>query len=174
MGDRPPVQWVVRKFCHVTVISKAFSLFCLEVVSICTYSSKCRLSNIKDSKTSISQKAHQHCNTRTIVVLDNIIPITCNVHVPQNKYYTWWRHQMKTFFAWLAPCAGNSAVTGEFPVQRPGTRSFDVSFDLRLNKQLSSESWGWWFETQSRSWWRHRNVDHRLTCGGRSLDLASS
>ena len=27
--------------------------------------------------------------------------------------------------------------------QRPVTRSFDVFFDLRLNKQLSKQSWGW-------------------------------
>ena len=36
---------------------------------------------------------------------------------------------------------------GEFPAQRPVTRSFDVFFDLRLNKQLSKQPWGWWFET---------------------------
>ena len=29
------------------------------------------------------------------------------------------------------------------------TRSFDVYFDLRPNKRLSNQSWGWWF-------WRHR------------------
>ena len=45
---------------------------------------------------------------------------------------------------------GNSPVTGEFPSQRPVTRSFDVFFDLTLNKQLSKQSWGWWFETPSR------------------------
>ena len=33
------------------------------------------------------------------------------------------------------------------PVQRPVARSFDVLFDLRLNKQLNRQSWGWWFET---------------------------
>ena len=43
----------------------------------------------------------------------------------------------------------NSPVTGEFPAQRPVTRSFDVFFDLRLNKRLSKHSWG--------LWWRHRN-----------------
>ena len=41
-------------------------------------------------------------------------------------------------------CAGNSPVPGEFPAQRPVTRSFDVFFDLRLNKRLSKQSWGWW------------------------------
>ena len=28
---------------------------------------------------------------------------------------SWWRHQMETFSALLALCAGNSPVTGEFP-----------------------------------------------------------
>ena len=51
---------------------------------------------------------------------------------------SWWRHQMETFSTLLALCAGNSPVTGEFPAQRPVTRSFDVFFDLRLNKRLSN------------------------------------
>ena len=71
---------------------------------------------------------------------------------------SWWRHQMETFSALLAICAGNSPVPGEFPTQRPVTRSFDVFFDLRPNKWLSKQSWGWWFETLSCSLWRHRNV----------------
>ena len=41
---------------------------------------------------------------------------------------SWWRHQMETFSALLAFCAGNSPVTGEFPAQRPATLSFDVFF----------------------------------------------
>ena len=69
----------------------------------------------------------------------------------------WWRHQMETFSALLALCAGNSSITGEFPSQRPVTRSFDVFFDLHLNKRLSKQSWGWWFDTPSRSVWRHCN-----------------
>ena len=36
--------------------------------------------------------------------------------------------------ALLAFCVWNSPVTGEFPAQRPMTRSFDVFFDLRLIK----------------------------------------
>ena len=70
---------------------------------------------------------------------------------------TWWRHQMETFSALLTICAGNSPVPGEFPAQRPMTRRFDVFFDLRLNKWLSKQSWGWWFETLSRPLWCHRN-----------------
>ena len=52
-----------------------------------------------------------------------------------------WRHQMETFSALLANCAVNSPVSGEFPTQRPVTRSFDVFFDLRLNERLSKHSW---------------------------------
>ena len=47
-------------------------------------------------------------------------------------HFSWWRHQMETFSALLAICAGNSPVPGEIPTDRPVTRSFDVFFDLRL------------------------------------------
>ena len=40
---------------------------------------------------------------------------------------TWWRHQMENFSTLLVICAGNSSVNGEFPAQRPVTRSFDFS-----------------------------------------------
>ena len=69
----------------------------------------------------------------------------------------WWRHQMETFSALLAICAENSPVPGEFPAQRPVTRSFDVLFDPHPNKRLGKQSWGWWSETPSSSLWRHRN-----------------
>ena len=67
---------------------------------------------------------------------------------------------------WLVPLAhymmtssnGNIfPVPGEFHTQRPMTPSFDVFFNLRLNKRLSKQSWGWWFETLSRPLWRHCN-----------------
>ena len=66
----------------------------------------------------------------------------------QNKETTWWRHQMETFSALLVICAGNSPVPGEFPTQRPVTRSFDVFFGLRLNQRLSKQSFMIrWFTT---------------------------
>ena len=69
----------------------------------------------------------------------------------------WWHHQMEPFSALLTIWAGNSPVTGALPAQRPVPRSFDVFFYLRLNKRLSKQSWGWWFETLSRPLWRHCN-----------------
>ena len=47
----------------------------------------------------------------------------------------------------------------------PHTKASDaelLSFDLRLNKRLSKQSWGWWFETPSRPSWRHRNENHNF------------
>ena len=78
---------------------------------------------------------------------------------------SWWRHQMETFSALLAFCAGNSPVTGEFPTQRPMMRSFGVFFVLSLNKRLSKQSWGWWFETPSRPLWcRHCSIARIIWC----------
>ena len=57
---------------------------------------------------------------------------------------------METFSALLAICAGNLLVTSEFPAQKAVTRSFDAFFDLRLNKRLGKQMWGWWFKTPSR------------------------
>ena len=56
---------------------------------------------------------------------------------------------METFSASLAFCAGNSPVTVGFPSWRTVRWSFDVFFDLRLNKRLIKQSWSGWFETPS-------------------------
>ena len=72
---------------------------------------------------------------------------------------------METFSALLAICAGNSPVSGEFPAQRPVTPSFDIFFGLRLNKRLSKQWWGWWFETLSCPLWCECNVEIRTRRG---------
>ena len=71
----------------------------------------------------------------------------CGLSVVENKpsqanhEISWRRHQMETFSVLLTICTGNSSVKCEFPTQRPVTWSFDVFFDLRLNKWLSKQSW---------------------------------
>ena len=74
------------------------------------------------------------------------------------KAYVMMTHQMDTFSVLLVLCAGNSPVNGEFPSQSPVTRSFDVFFDLGLNKRLSKQSRRRWFEAPLRSLWSHCNV----------------
>ena len=60
-------------------------------------------------------------------------------------------------FRVTGPLCGEFTGPGEFPTQRPVTRNFGVFFDLRLNKRLSKQPWGWWFETSSWSLWRQSN-----------------
>ena len=51
------------------------------------------------------------------------------------------------------------------PVNSPQTGqwrgSIDVFLDLRLNKRFSKQPRRWWFETQSRSLWRHCDANSR-------------
>ena len=68
-----------------------------------------------------------------------------------------WKH-FPRYWPFTGLCTGNSPGTGEFPVQRPVKRNFDVFFDPRLNKRLGKQSWGWWFETPSCPLWRHCNA----------------
>ena len=69
---------------------------------------------------------------------------------------SWWRHGIETYPRCWDFVRGIQS-TGGFPSQRPVTRSFDVFFHLRLNKRLSKQSRRLWFETPSRSLWRHCN-----------------
>ena len=84
-------------------------------------------------------------------------------------YMSWWRHQMEIFSAlqftghrWQPPPppppTHTHTHTHNTHTQTPVTRSFGALFDLRLNKRLSKQSWGWWFEAPSLSIWRHCNV----------------
>ena len=92
------------------------------------------------------------------LIIDKSLFVRVDTQYAMTSYRNaWWRHQMDTFSALLAICAGNSPVPGEFPAQRPVTRSFDVFFDLHPNKRLSKQWWGWWFETPPCPLRRHRN-----------------
>ena len=71
---------------------------------------------------------------------------------------TWWRHQMETFSALLALCAGNSPMTGEFPTQRSSNAELWCFFGIGEGKQVNEPSICWWFETLLRPLWRHCNA----------------
>ena len=51
-----------------------------------------------------------------------------------------------------------------FPHKGQGRGSLMFSLICALNKQLSKQSWGWWFETPSRLLWRHCNVLDVIWC----------
>ena len=56
-------------------------------------------------------------------MLSKVLCSTCSYILTswhgKNFPITWWCHQMETFSAWLAICAGNSPVPGEFPANSP-------------------------------------------------------
>ena len=71
-------------------------------------------------------------------------------------------------FRVTGPLCGKFTGPGVFPTEKPVTRSFDVLFDLRLNKRLSNQPRGWWFETPSWSLWRPCNANDFSTCHERA------
>ena len=87
--------------------------------------------------------------------------VTCltELYDPSAFSQTWWRHQMETFSASLALCAGNSPVNSPHKGRWRGALMF--SLICTLNKRLSKQSWGWWFEMPSRSLWRRCNELHQ-------------
>ena len=83
----------------------------------------------------LSGKAYYHYNDFckrffTVFMMPNSSP--WQVHVDVIK----WKHVRGL----LSLCAGNSPVTGKFPLQRPVMRSFVVFCDLCLNKPMSEQS----------------------------------
>ena len=86
----------------------------------------------------------RHCNViGTLPSYPFQIPMQCK-HDDVIK----WKH-----FHITGTLCGEFTGPGDFPTQRPVTRSFDF-FYLRLDKRLSKQWWGWWFETPSWSLWR--------------------
>ena len=80
--------------------------------------------------------------------------ITLDISLPHDDVIKW-----KHFQRYWPFVRGihRSRVNSPHNMYTPVTRSFDVFFDLRLNKRLSKQSWGWWFETPPRQLWRHCN-----------------
>ena len=77
---------------------------------------------------------------------------------------SWWRHQMeKKKFTLLPFVIGFHRSPVDSPHRGPVTRRFDVFFDLHPNKRLNKQSRRWWFDTPSRSLWRHCNVLKNFT-----------
>ena len=77
--------------------------------------------------------------------------LTCDKYL---NHGVWWHDDV---IKWKHPPRYWSFVPGEFPAQRPVTRIFMFSLICALNKRLSKQSCGWWFETPSRPLWRHCN-----------------
>ena len=96
-----------------------------------------------------------------VVATQNTHPSTCNKPMITSSN--------GNIFRVTGPLCGEFTGPGEFPTQKPVTRNFDVFFYLRLNKRLSKQPWGCWFETPSWSLWRQCNAT-----GCRSSDMSGT
>ena len=93
------------------------------------------------------------------------IQLTCRTIVQQKvwtgsrlEYHSTTWCKIEYTIIWIMMTSSNGKISVSLAaLQRPVTQSFDVSFDLRLNKRLSKQSRRRWFETPYRSLWRHCN-----------------
>ena len=69
---------------------------------------------------------------------------------------------MEAFSTLLSLCAGNSPATVNSPHRGQWRGTLMFFFDLRRNKRLSKQPWGWWFKTPSWSLWRQCNEQNVL------------
>ena len=110
------------------------SVITLVSVAISICSIVCNFAHGKTNGKCIQEDEHDVQNV-FLYVMQQIAHYYNELHMFETSWSrhlcTWWRHQMETFSALLAICAGNSPVPVEFLSQRPVTRSFDVFFDLR-------------------------------------------
>ena len=109
-------------------------LFVIVITVLCC-EIDCLTQSVKETRDDIGVIGH-------VALVALSVTTTRGYPTSQSIPTTWWRHQMETYSALLAICAGNSSVTGELPAQRPVTRSFNVFFDLRQIKRLNKQSRG--------------------------------
>ena len=85
---------------------------------------------------------------------------------PQIKHVLWWHDsaidhddviKWKHFPRYWPFLRGIHRPPENSPHKGQWRRTLFFFFDLRLNKRLSKQSWGWWFETPSRPLWRQCN-----------------
>ena len=86
----------------------------------------------------------------TMLIINHHAKREIECQLPRAIPFPWWRHQMETFSALLTLCEG-------IPLTKASDAELWCFFDLRLNKRLIKQSRPRWFETASRSFWRHCN-----------------
>ena len=150
----PSIQWLDQTGIVVTSRTHQSGFMVSVILTVtsdmdgnCSYS--CRATNTVIDRESVLYDTHSF----TVAGKFDFIGIVNHRNKENVSPFAWWRHQMETFSALLALCDGNSPVTDEFLWQVPVTRSFEVFFDLCLNKRLSKQSWDWWVETPSKGKW---------------------
>ena len=103
----------------------------------------------------LSLYIHKHIHCRNVYHTHICIFIYMKILISElyiywSCRYTWWRHQMETFSALLALCAGNSPVIGEFPHE--GQWRWTLMFSL-IYASINS-----WVNNREASYLRHHHA----------------
>ena len=114
---------------------------------------------VYDEKAPASPGEFKRCRTFRYQLICNVFRLN---FLPWSKFCSKQQRSMMTssngsIFRVTGPLWVESTGHRWFPSQRPATRSFDLFFDLHLNKRSSKQSRCWVFETPSHSLWRHCN-----------------
>ena len=89
------------------------------------------------------------------------------------RRFSWWRHQMETFSAILALCAGTLPVQVDSPHKAQWRGALMVSFICTWINNWVKKTRGWWFETPPWSLWRQCNVEMACCCVLHEATLAT-
>ena len=101
-----------------------------------------------------------------LLAIETTIPVSCwLVCLCKTRQICSWFNSLPRLLRisrihWTAFCNGNSPATGGLPARLPcNVERGALIFSLicALDKRLSKQSWGWWFEMPSRTLWRHCN-----------------
>ena len=87
--------------------------------------------------------------------------LRCTIQLTQQLYYHMMTSSNGNIFRGTGPLWGEFTGHLRIPLTKASDPGVDVFFNLRLNKQLSKQSWGWCFGTPSRPLRRHCNESAR-------------
>ena len=133
---RLAIPYLTMHYNDVIMGAIASQITCLTLVHSTVYSgadqrkhqSSMSLASVRGIHRRPVNSPHKWPVTRKMFPFDDVIMVLCvqiTVSNGTKNNPSWLHHQMETLSGLLAICAGNSQVTGEFPTQRPATRSFD-------------------------------------------------
>ena len=97
-----------------------------------------------------------HINRNLTVVINLLVAITL-VSLKYHGDVIKWKH-----FPRYWPFVQGFTSHRWFPQTKAEILSFDVFFELHLNKRLSKQWWRWWFDTPSCPLWCHCNVMRQI------------